>query len=588
MTLWINSTVAIAIALILGRSMLLAISDSQTLRTLALTVKKSNNTKILKQALSKEQILGSAVDDYLNSLITNGSDLVTNVYSRDYLFLENIPANLGLGRLKLNSTAFVSIGVLGTFIGLALGLSSLNTEVDPEVLGGQIQGLLNNVSTAFFTSIFGLIGSLVALFAERILRTNYENSLKQICDQIDLEFLDIHKYQVITTSEGIYNGIQSAFKAEINGNEVSPSDMAAKILEFNKRQTDALESFSSELAFTIEDLMNKVFNDEESTFRKEFANIAAKLTALSESLRSPAEDMTKNVVEELQKSLRTMIEEFQTSISDGARQEMDELTKQLSQVSESLSSIPKVLGELQDTTESSIIKINTQMEDSAKVIGDETTESVNKLSTIIGNLVGEIEVIQERQLSLTEGQSESFEKMSEMSDKFNDTLEDLDSLSEEIAEAGGQIGATADILKRTSSSLEKAAESVDNSNLALNATLNSFIAESSTLIGEQSNLTNNIIGAMDTIKNHSNSIKEKYEELDSSISESFKTVQSGIDKFLGQMKESNDGYLSDYAEAVNGISNSLAQGAEEIRQAMEEISESFKEVLIELKTKDEK
>lgn len=588
MTLLINSTVAIAIALILGRSMLMAISDSKTLRTLALKVKGSNNTDILKQALSKEQVLGSAVDDYLNSLITNGSDLVTNMYSRDYFFLENIPANLGLGRLKLNSTAFVSIGVLGTFIGLALGLQEINTKAaDTDVLAQQIQSLLDNVSTAFFTSIFGLVGSLVALFTERMFRTNYENSLKQICDHLDANFLNINKYNIVTTSKGTYNGIQSAFKAEINGQEVSPSDMVVKILEFNKRQTDALESFSSELAFTIEDLMNKVFNDEESTFRKEFANIAAKLTALSESLRSPAEDMTKSVVEELQKSLRTMIEEFQTSISDGARQEMDELTKQLSQVSESLSSIPTVLGELQDSTESSIIKINTQMEDSAKVIGDETTESVNKLSTIIGNLVGEIEVIQDRQLSLTEGQSASFEKMSEMSDKFNDTLEDLDSLSEEIAEAGGQIGATADILKRTSSSLEKAAESVDNSNLALNATLNSFIAESSTLIGEQSNLTNNIVGAMGTIKDHSNSIKEKYEELDSSISESFKTVQSGIDKFLGQMKESNDGYLIDYAEAVNGISNSLAQGAEEIRQAMEEISESFNEVLIELKTKDE-
>ena len=53
-----------------------------------------------------------------------------------------------------------------------------------------------------------------------------------------------------------------------------------------------------------------------------------------------------------------MIEELH-NISDGARQEMDELTKQLSQVSESLSSIPTVLGELQDSTESSIIKINT-------------------------------------------------------------------------------------------------------------------------------------------------------------------------------------------------------------------------------------
>lgn len=588
MTLLINSAVAIVIVLILLRSMLKAISDSQTLRAITSRVKKSTSSDILKQALRKEQILGSAAVDYLNSLVANGPDLVTNVYSSDYFFLENISANKSLGRLRLNSSAFVSIGVLGTFIGLALGLSSIDTKVDAENLAGQIDSLLNNVSTAFFTSIFGLLGSLVALFAERIFRINYENSLKQICDHLDTKFLNINKYQIISTAEGTYNGIQSAFKAEINGHEVSPSDMVVKLLEFNNRQTDALESFSSELAFSIEDLMNKVFNDEESTFRKEFANIAAKLTALSESLRSPAEDMTKSVVEELQKSLRTMIEEFQTSISDGARQEMDELTKQLSQVSESLSSIPTVLGQLQDSTESSILKINAQMEDSAKVIGDETTESVNKLSTIIGNLVSEIELIQERQLSLTEGQSESFEKMSEMSKKFNNTLEDLDSLSEEIAEAGGQIGATADILKRTSSSLEKAAESVDNSNLALNATLSSFIAESSTLIGEQSNLTNNIIGAMDTIKEHSNSIQENYKELDSSISESFKTVQSGIDNFLSQMKESNDGYLSDYAEAVNGISNSLAQGADEIRQAMEEIRESFNEVVKELKSKDEK
>ena len=32
--------------------------------------------------------------------------------------------------------------------------------------------------------------------------------------------------------------------------------------------------------------------------------IAAKLTALNESLRSPAEDMTKSVVEELQKVIK--------------------------------------------------------------------------------------------------------------------------------------------------------------------------------------------------------------------------------------------------------------------------------------------
>lgn len=588
MTLLINSTVAIIIFLILGRSILLAFKDKQTLDAFTLKFKNSKSQEEAKQALRNEEFFGTASQDYLSTLINFESTSITNTNSSEYFFLENIAANKGIGRLKLNANAFVSIGVLGTFIGLALGLSSIDTTVGADRLAQQIDELLKNVSTAFLTSIFGLVGSLIALFAERILRSRFELCLSQICKLLDLTFLNVNQHKIITEAEATNLGLRKALTVEINGNSITPSNILVQILEFNKRQTDSLESFSSELAFSIEDLMNKVFNDEESTFRKEFANIASKLTELSESLRSPAEDMTKSVVEELQKSLRSMIEEFQTSISDGARQEMDELTKQLSQVSSALSSIPSVLGELQNSTESSIVKINAQMEDTARIIGEETNESVNKLSAIIGTLVSEIEVIQKRQLSLTEGQSESFDKMSQMSDKFRSTLQDLDSLSEEIAEAGGQVGATADILKNTASSLEKAAESVDNSNHALNSTLNSFISETSTLIGEQSSLTTNIIEVMDTIKSHSTTIKQQYDELDSSITDSFDSIQAGIDNFLRQIKESNDGYLNDYAEAVNGISNSLAQGADEIRQAMEEISESFDKAVEKLVSNEEK
>lgn len=588
MTLIINSAVAIIIFLTLGRSILLAIKDKQSIEGFILRVNNTKNNEDLIVAIRGEQLLGSAGKDYLSTFINHESATITNINSSEYFFLENVTANKGFGRLKLNATAFVSIGVLGTFIGLALGLSSIDTTVGADRLAQQIDELLKNVSTAFLTSIFGLVGSLMALFTERILRSKFELCLSKICKVLDHKFLNIHQYQIVTNAEATNLGLRKALTAEINGNSITPSNILAQILEFNKRQTDSLESFSSELAFSIEDLFNKVFNDEESTFRKEFANIASKLTELSESLRSPAEDMTKSVVEELQKSLRSMIEEFQTSISDGARQEMDELTKQLSQVSSSLSSIPLVLGELQNSTETSIVKINAQMEDTARIIGEETNESVNKLSAVIGTLVSEIEEIQKRQLSLTEGQSESFDKMSQMSEKFKSTLQDLDSLSEEIAEAGGQVGATADILKNTASSLEKAAESVDNSNHALNSTLNSFISETSQLIGEQSNLTTNIIEVMDTIKSHSTTIKQQYDELDSSITESFGSIQSGIDNFLRQIKESNDGYLNDYAVAVNGISNSLAQGADEIRQAMEEISESFDKAVEKLASNEEK
>lgn len=591
MTQFINSTVAIIILLILGRSIYLAISSSKVFRVFVSRIVNSNDLENLKHTIENEKLLGTAGKDYLASFKEFDKGSITNINASDYFYIENISATVrSLSLLKLNSSAFVSIGVLGTFLGLALGLARIDIDplvVDADRLGAQIGELLANVSTAFNTSIFGLIGSLIALFAERLFRSRYEKSQNKLCEFLDSQFLDKNEFHSLIHTESITVGIQSAFSTKINGNDISTSDLIAKFLEHNERQTDALESFSSELAFTIEDLMNKVFNNEESTFRKEFANIASKLTELSESLRSPAEDMTKNVVEELQQSLRVMIEEFQTSISDGARQEMDQLTKQLGQVSSSLTSIPNVLEELQSSTENSIGRINSQMIDSAKLMGEETTQSVDQLSQIIGNLVSEIEEIQERQLSLTASQSDSFDKMSQMTEKFKDTLEDLDSLSEEIAEAGGQVGATADILKRTSISLEKAVDTVGNSNQELNSTLTSFITETSNLIGEQSSLTEHIIQGVEKIKSHSTIIKEQYQELDASISQSFKSIQEGIDSYAMQVKDSNDGFLSDYSKAVNGISNSLAQGADEIRQAMEEISESFDQAILKLKTNEE-
>ena len=148
MTLFINSAVAIIIFLILGRSILLAIKDKQSIDAFTSRIKNIQNHEDLIVAIRSEQLLGSAGQDYLSTLINFESDSITNINSSEYFFMENITANKGFGRLKLNATAFVSIGVLGTFIGLALGLSSIDTTVGADRLAEQIDELLKNVSTS--------------------------------------------------------------------------------------------------------------------------------------------------------------------------------------------------------------------------------------------------------------------------------------------------------------------------------------------------------------------------------------------------------------------------------------------------------
>lgn len=56
-------------------------------------------------------------------------------------------------------STFVTIGLLGTFLGIAYGLINFNT--DPGAIKSSIADLLDGLKVAFYTSIFGIIMSLI-------------------------------------------------------------------------------------------------------------------------------------------------------------------------------------------------------------------------------------------------------------------------------------------------------------------------------------------------------------------------------------------------------------------------------------------
>lgn len=54
---------------------------------------------------------------------------------------------------------FVTLGLLGTFLGIAYGL--INFDTNPDAIKDSIKELLEGLKTAFYTSIFGIISSLI-------------------------------------------------------------------------------------------------------------------------------------------------------------------------------------------------------------------------------------------------------------------------------------------------------------------------------------------------------------------------------------------------------------------------------------------
>ena len=78
------------------------------------------------------------------------------------LFLNN--ANLSL--IHAGPNILTGLGVLGTFVGLTMGISDFNTE-STESIKSSIQMLLSGMGSAFATSIWGMALSLILTYVEK-------------------------------------------------------------------------------------------------------------------------------------------------------------------------------------------------------------------------------------------------------------------------------------------------------------------------------------------------------------------------------------------------------------------------------------
>lgn len=80
--------------------------------------------------------------------------LISSIYSRKKSYENQIPVK---PLTSLSPSAVISLGILGTFLGIYLGLRNFNTAD----IYNSIPELLEGLKTAFITSLFGMLSSLI-------------------------------------------------------------------------------------------------------------------------------------------------------------------------------------------------------------------------------------------------------------------------------------------------------------------------------------------------------------------------------------------------------------------------------------------
>lgn len=188
---------------------------------------------------------------------------------------------LDLKTKKDLKSQIVSLGVLGTFVGIFIGLLDFN----PEDMKNSINDVLEGLKTAFLTSIFGMGFAISLIIYQRLYDTNLDDS-NQVEDILNIISVKLDLLKHINND----NNTQQIIK-ELESIKFAQSQTRDETINISKNIIELKENQKSENKELIY-ILNSNFDK------------------MNKSLEIAIDKLSKGATEEIIKALQKVIEEF--------------------------------------------------------------------------------------------------------------------------------------------------------------------------------------------------------------------------------------------------------------------------------------
>ncbi|WP_159439197.1 MotA/TolQ/ExbB proton channel family protein [Algoriphagus halophilus] len=455
-------------------------------------------------------------------------------------------------------SVFVGIGILGTFVGLVVGISSFDLS-SSSTIKDSISILLGGMSTAFYTSIAGMFTSIFFNLFEKYQFHSVYKKIKNLANGLNEEFriskIELEKHQ----AQSQLALIQEAFGfQDEDGNFIKPNLVFSTIYRELQESTRALKSFSTDLANSIEATQAIIMEEFDQSFQKAFKEtllpVIQKLDAAVEALKnektSTNEHLISSTIEKLEKSMKEMIESFKEEISGNAKSELDNMLKTLSASSETLSNLPRLLNSFDESLKVTTAKFETIVE------GTLERERINNVENDkrIKERNEDAQKIHSGALDVITKVTEFIEGFAEEAEKMSSSIKDYNYLIEKITETGDNL----------QSSSEKLSQSVQ-----LNNEYNLRTAETNR------QLTENFQKQLEEITRLNHDHLKNYELIQESITEVFKGIDEGLNNYRSHTVQTLNDYLGEFSNKLSKASIALSGSIDELNEGLDGLNEIF-------------
>ena len=443
---------------------------------LYMSIAKANKSENILESTGKTP-LKWILAKYENSInIQVGNVKKTNVPASEFFseFSACKAHNVNLRMLDAASGTLVGLGLLGTFLGLTLGIEGFDSS-NTENIQNSINNLLSGMGTAFYTSLFGMTLSIIFTFIDKVFRNKLSKQLFMLNERLDeMYYIDDNNVNALNQeriANLLFNNLKHEMEKQTSSMIVKTEETAHRIqekivytnnegqvttignaireiLSENTEQTKALKSFSTDLAIELNNgfdeslsrqMQQKILPLMENVDTTTKA-IVEHIDKMAEQVSSPATDLIQNVVSELKGCMSNIMETMSGTATAG----LESLSTQLSTAAQAIMEFPQNLSTVSATLEATIEEVKNAVNDisSTSASANNTTmkqmqDQITYATTAISNTISEVHEVMNGLSNTSQEQSRIMvDKLAEAAEKMSQYLDNtMTSLSSSVAES---------------------------------------------------------------------------------------------------------------------------------------------------------
>ena len=496
----------------------------------------------LKTEASTERFLARNYE-ISRSLILDSGEQKTTEFAEDYFNTANILSIRHINRQAMSAAAgmLVGIGVLGTFIGLTIGIMGIAGVPldDAKELKEGIKSLLEGMQTAFFTSVAGMLLSSIYTFFEKDALNRLTRTCVKLCEKLDGLFFisELEKQQILTNRQNklfleqvaiIVHDIKSV---DDDANELTIGNMLRDIKQSNEYQIDVLNAMA-------ENICN---------------GLGEKFKELADAIQNPAANMANGIVEELKTAIKQMAESVETTVNSITKGNLDKVSEQLGSAIQSLETFPQTMALLSE-------KMQNNMEQLGKQVANINSETAQ----VGANLAN-------KQASLNQQSVDILDKFQNGMNDTNEILKEVRNSLVEFEKLHQQAASTIEKIRNAASSVELASKNIDNAQTKFTTTNTNVFESIKKMLEKAIDDTQKTFDNIKATIDESTNLKNDFETVQQNLGKIFEEMNNGLQEYSKAVSDNTAQIMSSFTTPMTDAIGSLKTAIDDLDSVVEQI-----------------